>query len=104
MESSDVFQKIREVNLAYLLLARRLVRRNQVEAMYRLGISRDMSDILGKLSSAQLLKLAAINVVLCTFRFEDHALLSSWINTKRHDLLQLHAAILLAQKPVKSLD
>lgn len=103
MESSVVPQGISEVNLAYLLLARRLVRKNQVEAMYRLGVSKDISNILGKLTSAQLVKLAAANIVLCRFRFDDHALLSKLID-KRHDIQQIHAAILLAQQPVESIN
>lgn len=105
MESSKFAQEISSVNLAYLLLAQRLVRKNKVEAMYRLGVSKEIADILGKLSSAQLFTLAAANVVLCRFRFEDHALLSRLINTeKRRDILQIHAAILLAQQPVESLN
>ena len=105
MESSEVVQEISSLNLAYLLLAQRLARKNKVEAMYRLGVSKEIADILGKLSSAQLFKLAAANVVLCRFRFEDHALLSSLIDpAKRRDILQIHAVILLAQQPVESLN
>ncbi len=105
LESSEVLQEIREVNLAYLLLAQRLVRENQVEAMFRLGVSKEIADILAKLTSAQLVKLAASNMVLCRFRFDDHALLSTLTHTaKSHDMQQIHAAILLARQPVESLN
>lgn len=105
LESSEVLQEIREVNLAYLLLAQRLVRENQLEAMFRLGVSKEIADILAKLTPAQLVKLAASNMVLCRFRFDDHALLSSLTHTaKSHDMQQIHAAILLARQPVESLN
>ena len=102
MESSDFLHDINDFNLTYLLLAQRLVRENQLEAMYRLGVSRDIANILETLTSAQLVKLARTNIVLCRFRVDDHGLLSSLIN-KRHDIQQFHAAILLAQQPVESL-
>jgi flagellar transcriptional activator FlhD len=105
LESSEVLQEIREVNLAYLLLAQRLVRENQLEAMFRLGVSKEIADILAKLTPAQLVKLAASNMVLCRFRFDDHALLSTLTHTaKSHDMQQIHAAILLARQPVESLN
>nr|WP_144834998.1 flagellar transcriptional regulator FlhD [Cupriavidus gilardii] len=105
MESSEVLQEIREVNLAYLLLAQRLVRENHLEAMFRLGVSKEIADILAKLTPAQLVKLAASNMVLCRFRFDDHALLSTLTHTaKSHDMQQIHAAILLARQPVESIN
>ena len=44
-------------------------------------------------------------MVLCRFRFDDHALLSSLTHTaKGHDMQQTHAAILLARQPLESLN
>jgi flagellar transcriptional activator FlhD len=105
LENSEILQEIREVNLAYLLLAQRLVRENQLEAMFRLGVSKEIADILVKLTPAQLVKLAASNMVLCRFRFDDHTLLSTLTHTaKSHDMQQIHAAILLARQPVEAIN
>ncbi len=102
-EVSGFLDEIREVNLAYLLLAQQLVHENKLEAMYRLGVDNEIAGIIAKLTPAQLVKLAASNMVLCRFRFDDHALLSTLThNTKGHDMQQMHAAILLARQPVES--
>ncbi|WP_454753989.1 flagellar transcriptional regulator FlhD [Cupriavidus necator] len=102
-EPGRFLDEIRDVNLAYLLLAQQLVRENQLEAMYRLGVGKEIADVLAKLTPAQLVKLAASNMVLCRFRFDDHALLSTLThNPKGHEMQQMHAAILLARQPVES--
>ena len=60
---------------------------------------------LANLTLAQTVKLAASNQMLCRFRFDDHALLSTLTHTaKSHDMQQIHAAILLARQPVESLN
>ena len=89
--------EIGEVNLSYLLLAQRLLREDRATAMYRLGLSRELADMLGNLSLSQVVKLAASSLLLCRFRFDDHAILSSLTHEgKDNSLQQAHAAILLA--------
>ena len=75
--NSDMLSEIREVNLSYLLLAQRLLREDKPMGMFRMGISDQLADVLTNLSLAQTVKLAASNQVLCRFRFDDHAILSS---------------------------
>ncbi len=70
MESNQILDEIKEINLGYLLLAQQLVREDKVAAIYRLGISQEIADIVERLSSSQLLKMAATNTLLCRFRFD----------------------------------
>jgi hypothetical protein len=63
---------IGDLNLAYLLLAKRLVSEDIALAMYRLGMSRELADLLGSLSLSQIVKLAGSSLLLCRFRFDDH--------------------------------
>ena len=44
--------EIGDLNLAYLLLAQRLVREDVAVAMFRLGISRELADLLGSAKAA----------------------------------------------------
>jgi len=103
-EGSGILEEIREVNLAYLLLAQRLLRENKQEGMFRLGLSKEIAEILTKLTPAQTIKLATFKSVLCQFRFKDQSLLSRITEpTKCDNMRRFHAAILLAQQPVESI-
>lgn len=104
MDGSEVVNEIREVNLSYLLLAQRLLREDRATAMFRLGLSRELADVLASLTLSQVVKLAASSLLLCRFRFDDHTILSSLTHSgKDHALQQAHAAILLAGQPVEGI-
>lgn len=93
--------EIGDLNLTYLLLAQRLVREDVAVAMFRLGISRELADLLGGLSLQQIVKLSASSLVLCRFRFDDHPILSALTQDgKNVQLQQAHTAILLAGQQV----
>jgi flagellar transcriptional activator FlhD len=77
MNSSDTLDSIRELNLSYISLAQRLLRKDKVMGMARLGLSSGLAEILAALSLAQIVKLAATPQVLCAFRFRDHTVLSA---------------------------
>ena len=62
MESNQILDEIRDINLGYLLLAKQLLQEDKVTAMYRLGINQDLAEILDKLTSAQMIKMAASNM------------------------------------------
>ncbi len=88
---------ISNLNLSYLLLAQRMVKDDAAMAMYRLGISREMADLLGGLTLSQIVKLAASNLVLCRFRFDEEPLRVALSDSKKSlPLQQAHAAILLS--------
>ena len=104
METKKLLDEIREINLAYLLLAQQMIRDDKVSAMYRLGINQDVSDIIEKLTVSQLLKMASSNSLLCRFRFNDALIAELLSNENRGDsnaVSQSHAAILLAGQPAE---
>ncbi len=105
METKQLLDEIREVNLAYLLLAQQLIREDKVAAMYRLGVDQDVAEIIEKLTTSQLLKMAASNSLLCRFRFND-ALIAELLSSNNRDdnsaVSQSHAAILMAGQPAET--
>ncbi len=96
---------IREVNLSYLMLTQRMLRDDYATAMFRLGFSNEVADILVRLSPAQLVRLASSSSLLCRFRFDDYSLLSALTqDTFGGALQQAHATILLSKQPVEELN
>src|SRR5574343_1064721 len=99
-DSEQLLAEIREANLTYLMLAQNLIRKDRAEALFRLGLTEEAADLLGMLSTAQLLKIASTNMLLCRFRVDDDLvwnLLTSH-NVKKVDnstTTQLHASILM---------
>ena len=104
METNQLLDEIRDINLSYLLLAKQVLRDDRVSAMYRLGINQDIADILDRLSSAQLIKMAASNMLLCRFRFDDRLIADMLSNDNRDQTVtKSHAAILMAGKPAEAI-
>ncbi len=102
METNQLLEEVREINLGYMLLAQQLLREDKIAAMYRLGISQDVADIIERLSSSQLLKMAASNMLLCRFRFDDRLIAEMLSNQNRNQAVsQSHAAILMAGEPAE---
>lgn len=102
--SSEMLSEIKEVNLSYLLLAQRLLREDKAMGMFRMGISAELAEVLANLSLAQTVKLSASNQMLCRFRFDDHAFLSSLADKGRGSgVAHAHSAILMASQPIESL-
>ena len=96
--------EIGDLNLTYLLLAQRLVREDVATAMFRLGLSREVADLLGNLSLSQIVKLAASSLFLCRLRFYDQQILSALTqDSKSLPLQQAHAAIVLAGQRIEAL-
>lgn len=104
MPTADPFNEMKEVNLAYLMLAQQMLRQDRETAMFRLGVSAEVADLLQGLTSGQVLKMAASNMLLCRFRFDDR-LLIDLLSNHRGDAAtsHLHATILAAGQPVESL-
>lgn len=101
MSDEQNLAEIREVNLTYLMLAQKLIRKDKVEAMFRLGLSEEAADMLAMLSAGQILKLASGNMLLCRFRVDDDLVwnLLTNQNIKKVDneaTTRLHASILMA--------
>ena len=96
--------EIGDLNLTYLLLAQRLVREDVATAMFRMGLSREVADLLGNLSLSQIVKLAASSLFLCRLRFDDQPILSALTQDgKSLPLQQAHAAIVLSGQRIDAL-
>lgn len=103
MNPTDTYNDIKEVNLAYLMLAQNMVRSDREGAIFRLGISTEIADILERLTAGQVLKMASSDMLVCSFRFDDTLLLNLLSNHERdRGVGQIHAAILAAGKPVEA--
>jgi flagellar transcriptional activator FlhD len=103
MKLTDTYNDIKEVNLAYLMLAQNMVRSDREAAVFRLGISEEIADILETLTPGQVLKMASSDMLLCSFRFDDTLLIDLLANHERErGVGHIHAAILAAGKPVES--
>ncbi len=104
MKSTDAYNDIKEVNLAYLILAQNMVRADREAAIFRLGISTEIAEVIERLTPGQVLKMAASDMLLCRFRFDDTLLLDLLANHERdRGVGHVHAAILAAGKPVEAM-
>lgn len=103
MKPTDTYNDIKEVNLAYLMLAQNMIRSDREAAMFRLGVSEEIADILEALTPGQILKMASSDMLLCSFRFDDSLLIDLLANHERErGAGHVHAAILAARRPVES--
>lgn len=104
METGEMQNEIKELNLAYLMLAQQLIRHDRDAAIFRLGISGEIADMLSSLTAGQVLKMAGNNMLLCRFRFDDRLLLGLLSNHQgERGTASTHAAILAAAKPVEAI-
>ena len=103
MNTAEIHNEVKEINLSYLMLAQQLIRADRETAQFRLGISADIADIIERLTPGQVLKMAGSNMVLCRFRFDDRMLLGLLSNHERdRGTNHTHAAILAAARPVEA--
>lgn len=104
MTNEQLLAEIRETNLTYLMLAQTLIRQDKASAVFRLGMNEESVDILASLSSAQVLKLASRNTLLCSFRVDDELVWSLLTNQSTAKKVgneatnTLHANILMASR------
>ncbi|MEQ1812995.1 MAG: flagellar transcriptional regulator FlhD [Candidatus Nitrotoga sp.] len=104
MNIEQLHQEIREVNMSYMLLAKQMIHEDELGAIFRLGINREMADLISELSPAQLLKMAASNMLLCRFRFDEKMLLNMITDYNKDRLMtHTHSAIMMAKQPVEAL-
>ncbi|WP_163559538.1 flagellar transcriptional regulator FlhD [Halomonas sp. NO4] len=97
MQTTDHLDEIQDLNLAYLLLAQRLLNENRSAAMFRLKIDDDMADLIASLSAAQLTTLSRTNQLLCHFGHEAADRLRQVVDNPRDNgLSRFHASLLMA--------
>ena len=95
MNLTDTHNDIKEVNLSYLMLAQNMVRADRPGAVFRLGISEEIADILDRLTPGQVLKMASSDMLICNFRFDDKLLLSLLSNHERERGVEVRAQLCL---------
>ena len=104
MNAVQLHEEIKETNLSYLLLAQNMIKQDLAAALFRLGISTEVAELISGLSPAQLIKMAASNMLVCRFRFDQSLLLNMIADYSKDRLMsQPHAAILVAGQPVQQL-
>jgi flagellar transcriptional activator FlhD len=104
MNSTQMLEEIRELNISYLLLAQQMLRADPQAAMYRLGVGTDVADLLGNLTAAQISRMAASSTLLCRFRCGDRPILEMLSGYGKQRLLgSSHAAILMAGQPMATM-
>jgi flagellar transcriptional activator FlhD len=100
--NNDLMNEIRDINLSFLILAQAMIRQDKPQALYRLGITEPVADLICQMSPQQLVRASSRNMLLCTVRFDDELV---WgLLTDSHDPRQgveqtagrLHASVLMA--------
>ena len=105
MKSNEILSEIRDANLNYLMLAREMIRDDRASAIFRLGLPDKLIDVLDKLSSAQVIRLASGNMMLARLRFDDEAIIDILTHHGREiSLSSTHAALLMASQPFEVKD
>ena len=73
------------------------IEEDKAEAIIRLGIDENTADLLDQLTTAQVLRIAANDVPMCSIRFEDPAVWKLLCDHgKERAISGMHAAILMA--------
>ncbi|GAC1603749.1 MAG: flagellar transcriptional regulator FlhD [Ramlibacter sp.] len=97
MDATDDARQITDLNLAYMLLAQKLLREDRTAAMLRLGTSAEMADLLIAMSLADVIRVASSNFVLCAFRLDELPIFRTVMQgAGERSLQQAHISILLA--------
>lgn len=104
MNTDQLMNEIRELNLSFLMLAQALIRTDKAQALFRLGISESAAELLEQMTAQQLVRVASRNLMLCTMRFSDDLIwnLLTESHTSRSgeeaNAGRLHASVLMASR------
>ncbi|MFA5487996.1 MAG: flagellar transcriptional regulator FlhD [Candidimonas sp.] len=105
MQTANLLDDVRELNLAYLLLAQRMLREDYATALYRLGLSDENARALLSLSPKQLVKLGNTNLLLCQLRMNKQQVFSILNDDSPYaNLQQMHTTILLSSQSEEGAD
>lgn len=105
MNPDQMLNEVRELNLSFLMLAQAMIRHDKPQALYRLGISEEVADLLSVMSSQQLVRIASRSVLLCKMRFDDEMVWGLLTDAHAPDgttatARALHASVLMAGRSV----
>ncbi|MDA8110366.1 MAG: flagellar transcriptional regulator FlhD [Betaproteobacteria bacterium] len=104
MNNAELRNELHELNLTYLMIAQQMLRADRDAALYRLGVGQEFADVLERLTPAQILKMAASEMLMFRLRFDERALLgllASHANPR--SMPQSHAAILMTGQPAEAM-
>lgn len=100
---NDLLAEIKDANLNYLMLAQQLIRADKATAIFRLGINKEVANLLEGLTNLQLLKLCNTNMLLTRFRFDDSDILGMLTSyAKDPSQAHLHTAVLMSAQASES--
>ena len=103
-KQEEIMMEIREANLSYLMLAQQMIRADKASAIFRLGVSQDIANLIEELSNAQLIRLAGSNMMVTRFRFDDVAILGMLTShNKCHSQSIAHSSILMSGQQVEAI-
>lgn len=71
MFSPEAESDISDLNIAYLLLAQRLLREDRAAGMLQLGIDRGQAELIAGLSVPEIRTMSSANGLLCGFRMGE---------------------------------
>lgn len=76
MNATQLHEEIKAANLNFMGLVQKMIRADKAAAATSLGVSEEMADLVAGLSPAQLLKMSATNLMLCSFHFDESVMLN----------------------------
>lgn len=101
----DILKCIHHLNLSTLLLSQRMLEKDKIMAMYRLGIDEKTADILSNLNASQMLVLSETNQLAFQLRFENSEMMETLTQESRvGDIKQMHTGILLSSLLLDSIN
>ena len=71
MNTKQVLANIREANLSYVELARKLIAADRLTALVQLGITDESATMLAAMSPLQMTRVCSGNTLLCSARIND---------------------------------
>lgn len=97
MSNQSLIDEIQELNLAYLLLAQRLLAEDRTTARLRLNISEEQAELLESFNARQLTRLSRTNQLLCQLGIGSTEQLRQVVdNPREQGLAHLHSSLLMA--------
>lgn len=95
--TEEIAREISEINLAYILLAQKMVKQDKASSMIRLGIGEKLADMLANMTITQLIKLSNSKFLIFSPRLNDEASIHAVGNDEKDSALQrAHMSILMA--------
>jgi flagellar transcriptional activator FlhD len=87
MNARQLHEEIKETNLSFFRLTQKMLRNDKAGAMSSLGLSDEMAGLVAGLSPAQLLKISANNLMMCSFHFDERILLDMVTSYSKDNML-----------------